>query len=162
MKTIANIQFTDKGILIEKSYNEDNSVFSPYKEELFTEDFLTIAKRLAKQRMADCYKKLHSNLNKATHITQDMIAWKGGRFNISVWESLEDILKLNDVRELNFLQTQQIIRSMLLHGDSWLYDYDENWEQANKGSIYCCEDFKNFITEHLVGFCFINKDNKDL
>ena len=78
MKTIANIQFTDKGILIEKSYNEDTSVFSPYKEELFTGDFLTIANRLAKQRMAECDKKLHSNLNKATHITQDMIAWKGG------------------------------------------------------------------------------------
>lgn len=162
MKTIANIQFTETGILIEKSYNEDNSVFSPYKEELFAGDFLTIAKRLAKQRMSACYKKLHSNLNKATHITQDMIAWKGGRFNISVWESLEDILKLNDVRELNFLQTQQIIRSMLLHGDNWLYDYNEDWEQTNNGGIYCGEDFKNFITEHLISFCSINKDNKEL
>jgi hypothetical protein len=151
MKTIAGIQFTESGILIEKKYNTDNSVFPTPNADLFTTKYLDIAKRLAKYRMADCYKKLHSNLAKAKHISEDMIAWEGGRFNIKVWESLENILTLTDVRNLDLLQCQQLIRCMLLNSRSWLYDHNtETWEEMKTGDIHCSDDFKNFITEHMI------------
>ena len=151
MKTIAGIQFTESGILIEKKYNTDNSVFPVPNKELFTTKFLDIAKRLAKYRMADCYKKLHSNLTKAKHISEDMIAWEGGRFNIKVWESLENILKLTDVRDLDLLQCQQLIRCMLIISRSWLYDHNtETWEEMKTGDIMLSDGFKEFITDHML------------
>jgi hypothetical protein len=159
MKTIAGIQFTESGILIEKRYNTDNSVFPVPDKELFTGKFLDIAKRLAKYRMAECYRKLHSNLAKAKHISEDMIAWEGGRFNIKVWESLENILTLTDVRNLDLLQCQQLIRCMLLNSRSWLYDHNtETWEEMKTGDIYCSEDFKNFITEHMLYLASVEDD----
>lgn len=151
MKTIAGIQFTESGILIEKRYNTDNSVFPTPNKELFTTKFLDIAKRLAKYRMADCYKKLHSNLAKAKHISEDMIAWEGGRFNILVWESLESILTLTDVRDLDLLQCQQLIRCMLTISRSWLYDHNtETWEESKTGDILLSDGFKEFITDHML------------
>ena len=151
MKTIAGIQFTESGILIEKKYNTDNSVFPVPDKELFTNKYLDIAKRLAKYRMADCYKKLHSNLAKAKHISEDMIAWEGGKFNIKVWESLENILKLTDVRDLDLLQCQQLIRCMLIISRSWLYDHNtETWEEIKTGDIMISDGFKEFITDHML------------
>lgn len=151
MKTIAGIQFTESGILIEKKYNADDSVFPVTNKELFTGKFLDIAKRLAKYRMADCYKKLHSNLAKAKHISEDMIAWEGGRFNIKVWESLENILTLTDVRDLDLLQCQQLIRCMLSISRSWLYDHNtETWEEMKTGDIMLSDGFKEFITDHML------------
>ena len=159
MKTIAGIQFTESGILIEKKYNEDNSVFSITDKELFTGKFLDIAKRLTKYRMANCYKKLHSNLAKAKYISQDMIAWEGGRFNIRVWESLENILTLTDVRNLDLLQCQQLIRCMLLNPRSWLYDHNiETWEETSSGDIQCSDAFKLFITEHMLYLASVEED----
>jgi hypothetical protein len=159
MKTIAGIQFTESGILIEKKYNIDNSVFPVTNKELFTGKFLDIAKRVAKYRMAECYKKLHSNLAKAKYISEDMIAWEGGRFNIKVWESLENILTLTDVRDLNLLQCQQLIRSMLLNSRSWLYDHNtETWEEITSGDIQCTDAFKLFITEHMMHLASVQKD----
>lgn len=159
MKTIAGIQLTESGILIEKKYNTDNSVFKTLDKELFTTKFLDIAKRLAKYRMADCYKKLHSNLAKAKHISEDMIAWEGGRFNIKVWESLENILTLTDVRNLDLLQCQQLIRCILLNPRSWLYDHNtETWEEMKTGDIHCSDDFKNFITEHMLYLASVEDD----
>lgn len=159
MKTIAGIQFTESGILIEKRYNTDNSVFPVPNKELFTGKFLDIAKKLAKYRMAECYRKLHSNLAKAKHISEDMIAWEGGRFNIKVWESLESILTLTDVRNLDLLQCQQLIRCMLLNSRSWLYDHNtETWEEMKTGDIHCSDDFKNFITEHMLYLASVEDD----
>ena len=159
MKTIAGIQFTESGILIEKKYNKDNSIFPVPNNELFTGKFLDIAKRLAKYRMADCYKKLHSNLAKAKHISEDMIAWEGGRFNIKVWESLENILTLTDVRQLDLLQCQQLIRGMLLNSRSWLYDHNtETWEEFKSGDIQCTDGFKLFLTEHMLYIASVEED----
>jgi hypothetical protein len=159
MKTIAGIQFTESGILIEKKYNTDNSVFSVTNCELFTGKYLETAKRLAKYRMADCYKKLHSNLAKAKHISTDMIAWEGGRFNIKVWESLEKILTLTDVRDLDLLQCQQLIRCMLTISRSWLYDHNtETWEEMKTGDIMMSEEFKNFITDHMLYLAYIDEN----
>lgn len=159
MKTIAGIQFTESGILIERKYNTDNSVFPVPNNEIFTGKFLDIAKRLAKYRMASCYKKLHSNLAKAKHISEDMIAWEGGRFNIKVWESLENILTLTDVRNLDLLQCQQLIRSMLFESRNWLYDHNtETWEEAKTGDIQCTEEFKMFITEHMLYIASVEDD----
>lgn len=159
MKTIAGIQFTESGILIEKKYNTDNSVFPVPNKELFTGKFLDIAKRVAKYRMAECYRKLHSNLAKAKHISEDMIAWEGGRFNIKVWESLENILTLTDVRDLDLLQCQQLIRSMLLNSRNWLYDHNtETWEETASGDIQCTDAFKLFITEHIVYLASVQKN----
>lgn len=152
-KTIAGIQFTNEGISVIRPYRENNELFEGLiPEKFFTGEFVTIAKRLAKARMANCYKKLHSNIAVATHITPEMIAWKGGRFTVKAWETLESILEIEDVRQLNFMQCQQLIRAMLLDkcGNNWLYDYDENWEQLKDGDIYLKEEFRLFITEHML------------
>lgn len=150
-KQIAGITFTDNGILIEKKYD-----YSPQPslkiddEEKFTGEFLEIAKRLAKYRMAHCYKQLHQNITTAEHITPQMIFWKNGHFSVPVWEGLENILTLKDVRDLNLFQTQQLIRSMLFHRSSWLYDHDENWNESKGKDILCTEEFKLFLTEHML------------
>ena len=152
-KTIAGIAFTNEGISVIRPYRENNELFAGLiPEKFFTDEFVTIAKRLAKARMANCYKKLHSNVASATHITPEMIAWKGGRFTEKAWETLESILEIQDVRQLNFMQCQQLIRAMLLdkQGSNWLYDYDENWEQLKDGDVYLKEEFRLFITEHML------------
>ena len=150
-KQIAGITFTDKGILIEKQYNYSQPSLK-LDEEKFTKDFLIIAKRLAKYRMAHCYKQLHQNITTAEHITPQMIFWKDGHFSVPVWEELEKILKLKDVRDLNALQTQQLIRSMLFHESTWLYDHNEDWNELKGGNfcIKCTEEFKLFLTEHML------------
>ena len=148
-KQIAGIIFTDKGILIEKQYNYSQPSLK-LEEEKFTGEFLEIAKRLAKYRMVHCYKQLHANITTAEHITPQMIFWKDGHFSVPVWEELEKILELKDVRDLNALQTQQLIRSILFHKSNWLYDHDENWNELKKGDILCTEEFKLFLTEHML------------
>ena len=153
MKTIAGINFTETGILIERTYveNPDAVQAQKFSDEQLTK-FLKIAQRLAQRRMAHCRAKLHANLVRATHSTPELILWKGGRFNVKVYEALEGILELDDVRKLDVLQAQQLIRTMLLQGTGWVYEFDEDGNETNKNGVYCDEDFKLFITEHI---CFI-------
>ena len=150
-KTIAGIQFTESGIVLERKYAGDDSVFAPVDEKLYTGDYLRQAKRLAKVRMANCYKKLHTHMAAATHIKADMIAWKGGHFSVPTWEALEGILKLEDVRNLTALQAQQLIRAIMLDqsGSTWLYDYDKDYNKIPNSDIQLTEGFKIFITEQV-------------
>jgi hypothetical protein len=152
-KKIAGIQFTNTGVLIEKSYQKDDElcVKQQLSEELFTGDFLKIAKLLAKLRMSKCFKKLHQNLSQASHITEHIIAWKGGHFSVSVWEQLEAILSITDVRQLNRLQAQQLIRAIMLdEAGYWFSDFDENWNSNEKSECRLTPEFKRFITEHIL------------
>lgn len=152
-KKIAGIQFTNTGVLIEKLYQNDEELCAKqrFSEEMFTGDFLKIAKLLAKVRMSKCFKKLHENLSQASHITEQMIVWKGGHFSVPVWEQLEAILSLTDVRQLNRLQAQQLIRAIMLDDASyWLSDFDENWNSKEKSECRVTLEFKRFITEHVL------------
>ena len=150
-KTIAGIQFTNEGISIIRPYKEDAKAADfRLDEKFFTGEFVQQAKRLAKVRMANCYKKLHTNIATATHVTPDIIAWKGGHFSVPVWETLEGVLQIEDVRQLNVLQCQQLIRAMLFDGGNWLYDYDENWNQIPNSDIHLSENFKYFVTEQML------------
>lgn len=151
MKKIAGIQFSETGITIERPFIE-NPQPRMFKEEMFTDSFLDIAKRIIKYRMAHCFNKLHANLARATHITKFEIAWPGGHFSIPVWEELEKALELDDVRKLNALQTQQIIRAIVLGNCSgWLYDHDTTtWTKSDKNDILLSDEFKLFITEHML------------
>lgn len=157
MKTIAGINFTETGILIERNYaeNQDAVKAQRFSDAQLTK-FLSIAKRLAERRMQHCKLKLHANIARATHITPELILWDGGRFNVKVYESLESILNLTDVRKLDLLQSQQIIRSMLLLGTGWLYKIDEAGCDIREDGVYCDEDFKLFITEHII-CCSVNQ-----
>lgn len=149
-KNIAGVSFTETGILIERKYN-DAVVERKLNEELFTGKFLELAKRLAKYRMHHCYTQLHNNLARATRVTEVEIAWQGGHFQVPVWEALERILELKDVRDLDPLQAQQILRSILFHCSSWAYDIDiATGERTSEKDMSVSEDFKNFITEHLL------------
>lgn len=151
MKTIAGIQFTENGILVTKAYAESPETLAKrqYTEEMF-EKFLEIAKRLAKARLAHCYKQLHANLANATHVTPQEIAWNNGHFSVPVWESLEAILKLNDVRDLDVMQAQQLIRANMEQHADWAYDYDENHNLIKNSDIRIPVEFKRFITEHIL------------
>lgn len=152
-KKIAGIQFTNTGVLIEKPYQNDEELCAKqrFSEEMFTGDFLKIAKLLAKYRMSKCFKKLHENLAQAIHITEQMIVWKGGHFSVPVWEQLEAILSLTDVRQLNRLQAQQLIRAIMIDDAGyWLSDFDENWNSSEKSECRVTLEFKRFITEHVL------------
>jgi hypothetical protein len=152
-KTIAGIQFTNEGISIIRPYKVDDKVASyQFDEKLFTGEFVEQAKRLAKVRMANCYKKLHTNIATASHITPDVISWKGGHFSVPVWEALEGVLQIEDVRHLNEFQCQQLIRAMLIDKETscWLYDYDSNWNQISNSDIRLSDGFKLFVTEHML------------
>lgn len=157
MKTIAGINFTETGILIARNYTENQEAV---QAQMFTDkqlaQFLKIAKRLAERRIQHCKLTLHANIARATHITPELILWNGGRFNVKVYEALESILNLDDVRKLDLLQSQQLIRSMLLHGTGWLYKLDEAGRDTHDDGVYCDEDFKLFITEHIV-CCTVNQ-----
>ena len=149
-KTVAGVTFTTTGVCIEKSYTNNLAVCREVNESKFTGEYLVIAKRLAKTRMVHCEKLLHANLANADYIMEHIIAWSNGHFSVPTYEALEGILELNDARQLNKLQTQQLIRTMLLNGaNNYVYDYDENLKKCGK-DICVTEDFKNFITEHMI------------
>lgn len=152
MKTIAGLTFTETGIVIERPFAANPSVKKMIAEDKFTGEFLELAKRIIKARMAHCYRKLHSNLANAKHITPDMIAWEGGHFNIGVWEELEKALELDDARKLNTLQCQQILRAILLDEvGNWAYDYDTTtWTRFDKGDKHITHEFRNFVTEQIL------------
>ena len=157
MKTIAGINFTETGILIERNYVENQEAVQAQKfsDEQLTK-FLKIAKRLAQRRMEHCRAKLHANIAHATHLTSELVLWKNGRFNVKVYEALEGILELDDVRKLDVLQSQQLIRAMLFQGTGWIYEFDANGNETSKNGVYCDEDFKLFITEHII-CCTVNQ-----
>lgn len=154
---IAGINFTDTGVLIERQYVENQEAV---KAQMFSDkqlaQFLKIAKRLAERRIQHCKLKLHANVARAEHITPELILWKGGRFNVKVYQSLERILSLDDVRKLDLLQSQQLIRCMLLQGTGWLYKIDDAGCEIHDDGVYCDEEFKLFITEHIV-CCTVNQ-----
>jgi hypothetical protein len=152
MKTIAGLMFTETGIVIERPFVENPSVKKMIPEATFTGEFLELAKRIIKARMAHCYRRLHSNLANAKHVTPDMIAWEGGHFNVNVWEELELALELDDARKLNTIQCQQIIRAMLADEvGNWAYDYDTTtWTRFDKGDKHITQEFRNFITEQIL------------
>lgn len=152
-KIIAGIQFTENGVLIEKAYCHDNEgITCGIPEEKFTGEWLEIAKRVAQYRMAHCFKQLHTYLANAKVITPQSIIWEGGHFEVGVWEALEAILKLDDVRKLNRLQCQQLVRSMMFQATGyWLYKHDSNWNQLKDSeSIRLTDEFKMFVTEHFL------------
>jgi hypothetical protein len=150
-KIIAGVMFTETGVAIERPFVE-NPPQRLFKDEMFTGKFLEQAKRIIKYRMAHCYHKLHANMSHATHITPLEIAWPGGHFNVLVWEELEKALELTDVRDLNVIQSQQIIRALMFgQCGTWLYDHDTTtWEKFKDGDIQLTDEFKLFITEHIV------------
>lgn len=152
MKTIAGLMFTETGIVIERPFVENPSVKKMFPEDKFTDEFLDLAKRIIKARMAHCYRRLHSNLTNAKHVTPDMIAWEGGHFNVGVWEELEKALELDDARKLNTIQCQQIIRAMLADEvGNWAYDYDTTtWTRFDKGDKHITQEFRSFITEQIL------------
>ena len=151
MKTIAGITFSETGILIERQYNHDAQLAARKLAEVkFTGEFVKIAKYLAKERMHHCYKQLHANLAQATHITETEIAWKNGHFQVPVYEALQAIENITDVRDLDILQSQQLIRAMLLHCSGWVHNYDSQLNRIDNDSVYCSDEFKNFITEHVI------------
>lgn len=151
-KNIAGVLFTETGIMIEKSYQKDFETKKVFKEEMFTGVFLMLAQRIIKNRMMHCRQQLHSHLANATHITPEIIAWQGGHFNVLVWQEMEKALELKDVRELNTIQCQQIIRAMLLgQVGNWVYDVDmTTWTKFKEGDKCISDDFKNFISEQLL------------
>lgn len=151
-KNIAGILFTETGIMIEKSYQQDFETKKVFKEEMFTGVFLMLAQRIIKNRMMHCRQQLHSHLANATHITPEIIAWQGGHFNVLVWQEMEKALELKDARELNTVQCQQIIRAMLLNQvGGWVYDVDmTTWTKYNKDDKCISDDFKNFISEQIL------------
>lgn len=154
-KKVAGIVFTETGVMIEKPYCEQNDeLMGQHRipEEKFTGELLEIAKRLAKARMAHCFRQLHSNLTNAKVITQQSIIWKGGHFEIPVWEQMEAILQINDVRKLNRMQCQQLVRSIMLNAENyWLCDYDENWNRIpDSANVKMTEEFKMFVTEQFL------------
>lgn len=151
-KNIAGVLFTETGIMIEKSYQQDFETKTVFKDEVFTGVFLMLAHRIIKNRMMHCRQQLHSHLASATHITPEIIAWKGGHFNVLVWQEMEKALELKDARELNTIQCQQIVRAMLLNQvGSWVYDVDmTTWTKCKEGDKCISDDFKNFITEQIL------------
>lgn len=151
-KNIAGVLFTETGIMIEKSYQQDFGTKKVFKEEVFTGVFLILAQRIIKNRMMHCRQQLHIHLASATHIAEDLIAWQGGHFNVLVWQEMEKALELKDARELNTIQCQQIIRAMLLDQvGGWVYDVDmTTWTKCQEGDKKISDDFKNFITEKML------------
>lgn len=151
-KNIAGVLFTETGIMIEKSYQQDFGTKKVFKEEMFTGVFLMLAQRIIKNRMMHCRQQLHIHLASATHIAEDLIAWQGGHFNVGVWLEMEKALELKDARELNTIQCQQIIRAMLLNQvGSWVYDVDmTTWTKCKEGDKNISDDFKNFISEQML------------
>ena len=151
-KKIAGIQFTNTGVMIEKPYCEDQSELRGQHriaEEKFTGEFLEIAKRVIKYRMAHCFKQLHANLANAKVVTPQSIIWNGGHFEVPVWEQMEAILELDDIRKLNRLQCQQLVRSLMFNSPNyWLSDHDENWNIIEKSdNVKLPDEFKMLITE---------------
>lgn len=151
-KNIAGVLFTETGIMIEKSYQQDFGTKKVFKEEVFTGVFLILAQRIIKNRMMHCRQQLHIHLASATHIAEDLIAWQGGHFNVLVWQEMEKALELKDARELNTIQCQQIIRAILLgQVGNWVYDVDmTTWTKCKEGDKNISEDFKNFISEQIL------------
>lgn len=151
-KNIAGVLFTETGIMIEKSYQQDFGTKKVFKEEVFTGVFLMLAQRIIKNRMMHCRQQLHIHLASATHIAEDLIAWQGGHFNVLVWQEMEKALELKDARELNTIQCQQIIRAILLgQVGNWVYDVDmTTWTKCKEGDKNISEDFKNFISEQIL------------
>lgn len=151
-KNIAGVLFTETGIMIEKSYQQDFGTKKVFKEEVFTGVFLILAQRIIKNRMMHCRQQLHIHLASATHIAEDLIAWQGGHFNVLVWQEMEKALELKDARELNTIQCQQIIRAILLgQVGNWVYDVDMiTWTKCKEGDKNISEDFKNFISEQIL------------
>ena len=151
-RKIAGITFTATGITIEKPYQKNVAkVTNKVDESVYTDKYLKIMKNIVKSRMAHCFKKLHENLATAPHVTHLEIAWKGGHFSVPVWTALEEALNLTDVRHLNILQSQQIIRAMLENNcGSWAYDYDDSWERIPNSDVQVTKEFITFITEHIV------------
>lgn len=151
-KNIAGIMFTETGIMIEKSYQTDFETKKVFKEEVFTGEFLVLAQRILKNRMMHCRQQLHTHLASATHITEDIVAWKGGHFNVGVWQEMENALELKDARKLNTIQCQQIIRAIMLNQvNNWVYDVDmTTWTKVKEGDGHISDDFKNFISEQIL------------
>lgn len=151
-KNIAGVLFTETGIMIEKSYQQDLETKKVFKDEMFIGVFLMLAQRIIKNRMMHCRQQLHSNLANATHITPEIIAWQDGHFNVIVWQEMEKALELKDARELNTIQCQQIIRAMLLNQvGNWVYDVDMiTWTKCQEGDMKISDDFKNFISEQIL------------
>lgn len=154
-KKIAGIVFTETGVMIEKPYCEDQSELRGQHritEEKFTGELLEIAKRVIKYRMAHCFKQLHANLANAKVVTPQSIIWSGGHFEVPVWEQMEAVLNLDDIRKLNRMQCQQIIRSLMFNTSSyWLQDHDENWNSIKDSKeIKLTDEFKLVITELML------------
>lgn len=151
-KNIAGVLFTETGIMIEKPYQQDFEAKKVFKEEMFTGVFLMLAQRIIKNRMMHCRQQLHTNLANATHISEDIVAWKSGHFSVGVWQEMEKALELKDARKLNTIQCQQIIRAMLLNQvGGWVYDVDmTTWTKCKEGDKCISDDFKNFISEQML------------
>lgn len=116
---VGNIAFTESGISVVRPYMDtqelDNNYAELYKDrEERAQKAFKVAKKALEARLEHCKSELEKNLPKATIVSSEYIAWKGGHFSLPVYQAMEKCLKRNPQKweDLNLLELQQVVRAL--------------------------------------------------
>lgn len=141
--TIGKIQFTEKGILVERNYSE--SEFEP--KQFSYEDIRPWLVALCQRRMKHCVSELEINLNVATYVSKEMIVWSNGHFSVSVYKQLQQFVDSGGVSsEFNCLILQQVIRELYNGTSIYPSDCDDIWYDKVRNSKITHRDIMRIVT----------------
>ena len=116
---IGNITFTDTCAFVEREYNEEAA-------EQFYAEIMEARKKDATQafecamtylqmRIDHCRTELELNFANAEVVSCQGVLWKGGYFNVPVYECMLDaVSNAKDWDDLNRIQLQQVVRALYL------------------------------------------------
>ena len=119
IKKIGNITFTDTCAFVERKYDEAAA------DKFFAEMMASRDKDVAQafecamvylqMRIDHCKTELELNFANAEAVTSQGVFWKGGHFNVPVYECMCDaVANAKCWDDLNRLQFQQVVRALYL------------------------------------------------
>lgn len=147
IKKIGNVTFTDTCAFVEREYNEAAA------DKFFAERMASRDKDVAQafecaiaylqSRIDHCKTELELNFANAEVVTSQGVFWKGGHFNVSVYECMCDaVANAKCWDDLNRLQFQQVVRALHLQ---------RSFEEPKKYFSGVIKDLAfNIATEYLL------------
>ena len=122
---VGNVIFTKEGVCFCKEYSQEGFQYSEDAKEM-REKALKCALSYVKGRLTHCEEELQKNIATATYVSENVVAWKDGRFAVPVHKHLIDLIKRLEEgaswEDLDKGDYQQILRALYFNSackDEW-------------------------------------------
>ena len=143
---VGSVIFTENGVQFCKEYSQEGFQYSEDFKEM-REKALKCALSYVKGRLTHCEEELQKNIATATYVSENVVAWKDGRFAVPVHKHLVDLVKRLEEgaswEDLDKRDCQQILRALYFNnsaGKTWFDHETKSWAFNIASEMLVCNE----------------------